>query len=87
MDPNKFSPNQKKEFEAFLRKTQIQDSIRLYNSLVERCFHGCVNDFTTQNLSDKEEDCLLKCSDKFVRVSSRVIAAFQQFEEQSKAPV
>jgi hypothetical protein len=32
----------------------MKDSLRMYNSLVERCFLDCVNDFTTRSLSSKE---------------------------------
>jgi hypothetical protein len=30
-------------------------SLRLYNSLVERCFKDCVSDFRSKNLAKDEE--------------------------------
>ncbi len=33
---------------------QMQDFMRMYSSLVERCFTTCCNDFTSKALSSKE---------------------------------
>ena len=32
----------------------MQDFMRMYSSLVERCFNACCNDFTSKALSGKE---------------------------------
>jgi hypothetical protein len=37
---------------------QMQDFMKLYSGLVERCFTSCCNDFTSKALSSKEV-CLL----------------------------
>ena len=34
--------------------TQMQDFLRMYSGLVERCFQTCCNDFTSKALSSKE---------------------------------
>ena len=34
--------------------SQMQDFMRMYSSLVERCFTSCCNDFTSKALSGKE---------------------------------
>ena len=39
---------------SVLTTLQMKDSLRMYNSLVERCFMDCINDFTTRSLSSKE---------------------------------
>jgi import inner membrane translocase subunit TIM9 len=33
---------------------QMQDFLKLYSGLVERCFNSCVNDFTSKSLGTKE---------------------------------
>ena len=33
---------------------QMQDFMRMYSNLVERCFNSCCNDFTSKALSSKE---------------------------------
>lgn len=32
----------------------MQDFLRMYSNLVEKCFNTCVNDFTSKALSSKE---------------------------------
>ena len=36
------------------RVDQMQDFMRMYSNLVERCFMSCCNDFTSKALSSKE---------------------------------
>lgn len=59
----------------------MKDFMRLYTGLVDRCFHNCIHDFTTKTLSTKEETCLDKCSDKFLKHSERVGMRFQEQNE------
>src|ERR1700723_2613914 len=33
---------------------QMQDFLRMYSNLVEKCFNSCCNDFTSKALSSKE---------------------------------
>jgi len=61
-----------------LEEKQIKDSLRMYNSLVERCFGDCVSDFTTSSLNSKEEGCLNRCCDKFFKLSARVGLRFAE---------
>jgi len=35
-------------------QTQMQDFLKMYSNLVERCFNACCNDFTSKALSSKE---------------------------------
>lgn len=41
------------------RSPQMQDFMKLYSGLVERCFTSCCNDFTSKSLSSKEVRLLL----------------------------
>ncbi|EJF63382.1 mitochondrial import inner membrane translocase subunit TIM9 [Dichomitus squalens] len=61
-----------------IERKQMQDFMRMYSNLVERCFNSCCNDFTSKALSSKEEQCVLNCTDKFLKHSERVGARFAE---------
>ena len=44
----------KRHARRLTRAQQMQDFMRMYSSLVERCFNACCNDFTSKALSSKE---------------------------------
>lgn len=67
------------QFQRLIEGKQMKDFMRLYSNLVQRCFADCVSDFTSNKLTSKEESCVLKCSDKFLKHSERV---GQRFAEQ-----
>lgn len=50
----------------------MKDYLRMFMGLVDRCFKDCINDFTTKSVKEKEETCVLKCVDKFLKHSERV---------------
>ncbi|KAI9014963.1 Tim10/DDP family zinc finger protein [Gaertneriomyces semiglobifer] len=58
----------------------MKDFLRLYHGLVDRCFKDCVNDFTSKVLSSKEDTCINRCFEKFIKHSERV---GQRFAEQN----
>ncbi|CAN0910559.1 Mitochondrial import inner membrane translocase subunit Tim9 [Linum grandiflorum] len=62
-------------------KLQIRDSLRLYNSLVERCFTDCVDSFMRKSLSKQEETCVTRCAEKFLRHSMRVGMRFAELNQ------
>ena len=39
---------------GLLTRSQMQDFLKMYSNLVERCFTSCCNDFTSKALSSKE---------------------------------
>jgi len=61
-----------------IEKKQMQDFMRLYSGLVERCFVSCCNDFTSKSLTSKEDTCVQNCTDKFLKHSERVGARFAE---------
>lgn len=75
---DQLNPKEQQEFAQIVERKQMKDFMRLYSSLVERCFASCVNDFTSQQLTSKEESCTLKCSEKFLKHSERVGQRFQE---------
>jgi import inner membrane translocase subunit TIM9 len=66
---------------AVMQELQIQDSMRLYNELVYLCFNNCVDSFRSSKLEGKEEACVLKCAQKFLKLAAR---AGQRFAEQQQ---
>jgi import inner membrane translocase subunit TIM9 len=70
-----------------LEKLQMQDSMRMYNDLVETCFQRCVGTFHTKKLEDGEEQCMEKCATKFMNFSKRIGQRWQeqQAEQQDHA--
>lgn len=74
--------SEQKEFQKVVEQKQMKDFMRLYSSLVERCFTDCVNDFTSAKLTSREQTCILRCSEKFLKHSERV---GQRFQEQNAA--
>jgi len=69
-----------------IEKKQMQDFMRLYSNLVERCFTSCCNDFTSKALGSKEEQCVLNCADKFLKHSERVGARFAELNAEAMGP-
>lgn len=58
-------------------------SLRMYNSLVERCFHDCVDNFTRKTLQKQEETCVMRCAEKFLKHSMRVGMRFAELNSQA----
>ncbi|MED6181580.1 protein transporter tim9 [Stylosanthes scabra] len=57
---------------AMMEQVQIRDSLRMYNSLVEKCFTDCVDTFKHKSLQKQEESCVKRCAEKFLKHSMRV---------------
>lgn len=75
---DQLNPREQQEFSQIVERKQMKDFMRLYSSLVERCFSDCVNDMTSNSLTGKEQDCVLKCSEKFLKHSERIGQRFQE---------
>jgi len=73
--------------DSMMAEMQMKDTVRMYNSLVERCFHNCVNDFSSTSLSSKETQCMYRCADKFIKFTSKSSRIFTEHSllEQQKA--
>lgn len=78
MDFSAFNAAEQAHMTKVIEKKQMQDFMRMYSSLVERCFVSCCNDFTSKALSSKEEQCMMNCADKFLKHSERVGARFAE---------
>ncbi|CCX33825.1 putative mitochondrial import inner membrane translocase subunit [Pyronema domesticum] len=76
------SPNEQRDFQNIVERRQMKDFMTMYSNLVQRCFDDCINDFTSKAVSVKEETCVTKCVDKFLKTSERL---GQRFAEQNQA--
>ncbi|ODV61266.1 protein transporter TIM9 [Ascoidea rubescens DSM 1968] len=75
---DQLTSREQQQFNSLVEQKQMKDFMRLYSNLVEKCFTDCVTDFTSKNLSGKEESCVLKCTEKFLKHSERVGLRFQE---------
>eukprot|EP01104_Vermistella_antarctica_P010958 TRINITY_DN2989_c0_g1_i1.p7 TRINITY_DN2989_c0_g1~~TRINITY_DN2989_c0_g1_i1.p7 ORF type:complete len:109 (+),score=38.46 TRINITY_DN2989_c0_g1_i1:34-327(+) len=77
------------ELMRMLEESQIKDTLRMYNNLVQKCFGDCVNNFRFKKLDEKEELCVYRCTEKYLKYQGRVARAFgektmQQQEEHAR---
>ena len=68
------------ELMAKIEHLQLAESTRMYNDLVEMCFARCVNSFPAKALEPAEDKCLNDCVTKFMNVSKRIGARWQEFQ-------
>ncbi|CAI0410953.1 unnamed protein product [Linum tenue] len=71
---------------SMIDQLQIRDSLKMYNSLVERCFTDCVDDFTRKSLKKQEESCVARCAEKFLKHSMRVGMRFAELNQGAATP-
>ncbi|KAF3325153.1 mitochondrial import inner membrane translocase subunit Tim9 [Carex littledalei] len=56
-------------------------NLRMYNSLVEKCFTDCVDTFRRKTLDKQEETCVKRCAEKFLKHSMRVGMRFAELNQ------
>ncbi|KAI9835079.1 MAG: protein transporter tim9 [Sarea resinae] len=74
--------SEQRELESRMQRKQMKEFMNMYSRLVQKCFDDCVNDFTTKSLPSKEEGCVMRCVDKYLKGSERL---GQRFQEQNAA--
>jgi import inner membrane translocase subunit TIM9 len=59
----------------------------MYNTLVERCFEGCVSSFRSKTLDKSEISCLENCAGRYIKMTQRVGLRFAEHQamQQKKA--
>ncbi|CAI5526207.1 unnamed protein product [Closterium sp. Naga37s-1] len=63
-----------------IENAQRRDGARMYNSLVERCFKDCVDNFRRKTLDKTEEQCVKRCGEKFLNHFARVGMRFAELQ-------
>ncbi|KAL1188040.1 Mitochondrial import inner membrane translocase subunit TIM9 [Cardamine amara subsp. amara] len=71
----------KAKMSSMIEQLQLRDSLRMYNSLVERCFVDCVDSFTRKTLHKQEETCVMRCAEKFLKHTMRVGMRFAELNQ------
>lgn len=61
--------------------TILHCSLRMYNTLVEKCFTDCVDSFRRKTLDKQEETCVRRCAEKFLKHSMRVGLRFAELNQ------
>jgi len=72
------TPAEQRELQGRLESKQMKDFMNMYSNIVQRCFSDCVTDFSTKSLLGKEEGCVMRCVDKFLKSSQRLGERFQE---------
>ncbi|PIA39120.1 hypothetical protein AQUCO_02700359v1 [Aquilegia coerulea] len=75
------APADQQKMQALIESLQMKDSLRMYNSLVERSFNDCVDTFQRKTLSKQEESCVRKCVEKFMKHQMRVGMRFAELNQ------
>ncbi|EAU86047.1 chaperone [Coprinopsis cinerea okayama7 len=78
MDFSTFNAAEQAHMNKIIEKKQMQDFLKMYSNIVEKCFMTCCNDFTSKALSSKEDQCISNCAEKFLKHSERVGARFAE---------
>jgi len=70
--------HEQQQLMSHFEELQLANSLALYNQVVETCFTECVHGFRSKKLDDKEEGCISKCAEKFLKHSQRVGVRFAE---------
>ncbi|KAH7422482.1 hypothetical protein KP509_12G010600 [Ceratopteris richardii] len=80
------SEDDKLRMTSMIDQLQVRDSLRMYNSLVERCFMQCIDNFRRKTLDKQEESCVRVCAEKYLKHSMRVSLRFTELNQGSMTP-
>lgn len=78
MDLSHLNNSERIQMQAYLEQKQVKDFLSFYSGLVDRCFRNCCNEFNTKVLTEKENTCVDRCVDKFMKHSERVGLRFAE---------
>ncbi|CAG8790745.1 7633_t:CDS:2, partial [Dentiscutata erythropus] len=82
MDFQMYNDAERQQIQKIIEQKQMRDFLKFYTNLVERCFTDCINDFTSKALTSKEETCIGRCTDKFLKHNERVGQRFGELNQQ-----
>ncbi|ORZ34395.1 mitochondrial import inner membrane translocase subunit TIM9 [Catenaria anguillulae PL171] len=82
IDPSSLSPMEREYMTHIMEQKQIKESIRLYSTIVDKCFSSCIDDFYSSAMSTKEDKCVEKCVAKFLAHQERVSQRFAESNTQ-----
>ncbi|CAB4379331.1 hypothetical protein RhiirA5_354245 [Rhizophagus irregularis] len=85
MDYSHYNDAERAHILKLLEQKQMRDFMKFYSNLVDRCFNDCINDFTSKTLTTKEETCIQRCTDKFLKHNERVGQRFAEYNQNMAA--
>ncbi|RZF39170.1 hypothetical protein LSTR_LSTR005798 [Laodelphax striatellus] len=59
---------------------KFRDFLLSYNKLSEICFADCIWDFTTRNVKNQEDKCVINCAEKYMKMNQRISQRFHEFQ-------
>lgn len=78
IDLSNFNKVEKEKILKKINRAEYEDTMYIYNSIVELCFNECVNSFRSKELDKNENSCVLNCVKKFSVFSQRIGMKFTQ---------
>ncbi|KAI8875128.1 chaperone [Backusella circina FSU 941] len=81
MDFSRFNQAEQAQIASMIEHKQMRDFMRLYSSLVQRCFDDCITDFSSKSLNGGEASCVNMCADKFFKHAERVGTKFAELSQ------
>ncbi|XP_074663086.1 mitochondrial import inner membrane translocase subunit Tim9-like [Tubulanus polymorphus] len=59
---------------------QFREFLVTYNRLSEMCFADCIHDFTSRKIADSENNCVVTCMEKYLKMTQRISQRFQEHQ-------
>ncbi|KAF8914971.1 Tim10/DDP family zinc finger protein [Mucidula mucida] len=87
MDFSGLSSAEQAHISKVIDKKQMQDFLKMYANITEKCFTTCCNDFTSKALSSKEDQCVSNCAEKFLKHSERIGSRFAELNAEQAQQV
>eukprot|EP01027_Heterolobosea_sp_BB2_P001014 GEZU01001532.1.p1 GENE.GEZU01001532.1~~GEZU01001532.1.p1 ORF type:complete len:148 (-),score=64.48 GEZU01001532.1:15-458(-) len=73
-------PNyQQMQLNQMMAELELKETLNIFNTMTERCFLDCVTTFHTSAMDAKEEGCVRRCGEKYLKHSRRVGDKFAEF--------
>mmetsp|Transcript_497 Transcript_497/g.675 ORF Transcript_497/g.675 Transcript_497/m.675 type:complete len:99 (+) Transcript_497:194-490(+) len=73
-------PHQQQLFMKEMENLQLKDSLTMYNTLVARCFDGCISSFRSKALDKSEITCVEHCGARYIKMTQRVGLRFAEHQ-------
>lgn len=71
---------------ALIDQLQVCDSLRMYNTLVERCFTDYADSFKRKTLDKQDKNRVRRCTEKFLKHSMRAELRFAELNQGAPTP-
>jgi import inner membrane translocase subunit TIM9 len=76
--PFPHNPEEMSEADILMGEFALNQTLRLYNQAVRKCFNQCITSFRSRNLDSSEKKCLENCGEKYFTHFQRMGMRFQE---------